>query len=244
MMDHGSDNASLGRNLRSRLPRLRWALRKLIGRNPPKGDVYYGDMAALYDEERARSKRWHREQTAVETCLRGLPEALRVLDVPVGTGRFLAAYAARGHDVTGLDASEEMLSVARQRGAENGTRLRLVKGDATQLPYDDGAFELVVSTRFLRHVLPFEQAKRALAEMARVCSGHAIIEMGSRSRATRWPSAGKPIRDAISHDDLTALFVGAGFEVLDFTPTTRNYIRFGRGRRRAVYLLRRAGGDG
>lgn len=243
-MDHGSDNASLGRNLRSRLPRMRWALRKLVGRNPPKGDVYYGDMAALYDEERARAHRWHREQAAVEAYLLGLPEGLRVLDVPVGTGRFLAAYAGRGHNVTGLDASDEMLSVARRRGAENGMRLTLVKGDATQLPYDDGAFELVVSTRFLRHVLPFEQAKRALAEMARVCAGHAIIEMGSAGRATRWPDPGKPIRDRISHDDLSALFADAGFEVLDFTPTTRNYIRFGRGRRRAVYLLRRAAATG
>lgn len=243
-MTLGHQEATFLRRLRTRLPRMRWAVRKLIDRNPPKGDVYYGDMAALYDEERQASRRWHREQAAVAAYLEQLPAGLDVLDVPLGTGRFLPLYFARGHRVTGFDASDEMLAVARRRAGARSAELTLEQGDATRLPYPDAAFGLVVSTRFLRHVLPFDQARRALAEMARVSNAHAIIEMGCTDRASSWPEAGKPIRDRINHGDLLKLFSEAGFDMVGETPTTGRYLRFGRGRRRLVFLLRKRGGSG
>ncbi|NYS24448.1 class I SAM-dependent methyltransferase [Rhodobacteraceae bacterium 2376] len=226
--------------LKVRIPRLRWALRKLFQGNPPKGDIYYGDMAALYDAERAGSKRWQREQAAVEAYLERLPRELCVLDVPVGTGRYLPLYKDRGHQATGFDASHEMLGETRKRAEELGLAVTLDHGDATQLPYADGQFDLVVSTRFLRHVLPFGLAKQSLAEMARVTREHAIIEMGISTRPTVWPAEGKPMRDSLHLDDLVAMFNTAGFEVLDDTTTNKQGRRAQReGRRRAVFLLRK-----
>ena len=233
---------SLLQTLKLRFPRLRWALRKVFGGNPPKGDIYYGDMAALYDAERTDSKRWRREQAAVEAFLDRLPRDLSVLDVPVGTGRYLPLYQARGHRATGFDASHEMLAETRKRAEALGVELPLDQGDATKLPYDDGQFDLVVSTRFLRHVLPFELARVSLAEMARVTRGHAIIEMGLSTRETVWPAEGKPMRDGLNLRDLTAMFQNAGFEVVDEITTNKQGKRARReGRRRAVFLLRKRG---
>jgi len=62
-----------------------------------------------------------------------------VLDVGCGTGAFLAAAARRGARLSGFDASAALLEVARRRLPAADLR----SGDMQQLPYDDGAFDLV-----------------------------------------------------------------------------------------------------
>ena len=56
-----------------------------------------------------------------------------ILDVGTGTGRAARLLRAKGADVTGVDASEEMLAVARRRAAEEGTAVRFELGDAHKL---------------------------------------------------------------------------------------------------------------
>ena len=63
----------------------------------------------------------------------------RVLDIGCGTGVFLRLCADRGAAVTGLDASENLLAVARGRAPE----AELVHGDMEALPFADDAFDLV-----------------------------------------------------------------------------------------------------
>src|SRR5688500_14444121 len=54
----------------------------------------------------------------------------RILDLATGTGRAALALAKRGAIVTGVDASREMLSVARSRAAEAGLSIDFAEGDA------------------------------------------------------------------------------------------------------------------
>lgn len=221
--------------MRVQWTRLRWNLRKVFQLSPPKGDVYYGDMAALYEAERANSRRWQREQQAVKAIFDRLPTGLSVLDVPVGTGRYLPIMLERGHRVTGLDSSDEMIDITRRRAAELGGNVETVVGDATKLPFDDGAFDVVLSSRFLRHILPYRLARQSLAEMARVCKGHAIIELGCRDRRSNPPGDDKPMRDRLSHADTLALLREHGFEVIEEFQTTRRFYR----QRRIVFFLRK-----
>jgi len=224
--------------LRVHWTRLRWNLRKVFHLTPPKGDVYYGDMAALYEAERATSRRWQREQQAVKAIFDLLPEGLSVLDVPVGTGRYLPIMLDRGHRVTGLDSSDEMIAITRQRASELGGTVDTVVGDATRLPFDDGAFDVVLSSRFLRHILPYGLARQSLAEMARVCKGYAIIELGCRDRRSDPPGDEKPMRDRLSHADTLALLKAHGFDVIREFPTTRRFFRL----RRIIFFLRKTTG--
>ncbi|MEZ5288224.1 MAG: methyltransferase domain-containing protein [Vicinamibacterales bacterium] len=88
----------------------------------------------------------------------------RVLDVACGTGVLAAAAAGRvgrSGTVTGLDPSEEMLAVARRKPSSVDWR----GGRAEALPFDDGAFDAVVSQFGFMF---FENKPRALAEMMRV----------------------------------------------------------------------------
>ena len=63
----------------------------------------------------------------------------RVLDIGCGLGVFLGLVAGRGAEPHGIDASETLIAVARERLPEADLRV----GDMESLPYEDGTFDLV-----------------------------------------------------------------------------------------------------
>ena len=86
-----------------------------------------------------------------------------VLDVGCGTGVFLRLCADRGAAVAGLDASEELLAVARERVPEAELR----RGDLQVLPYDDGAFDLVTGFGSFFYAADVTAALREAARVTR-----------------------------------------------------------------------------
>lgn len=110
--------------------------------------------------------------------LEALPRDLSVVDIPFGTGRFVPFYDEFGYRITGLDASGNMLEAAKASLGELYGKCTCVTGDAADLPFADNQFDLVVSTRFLRDIVTFGQAKQMLSEMARVTSKYAIVQLG------------------------------------------------------------------
>ncbi len=95
----------------------------------------------------------------------------RVLDMATGTGRAALALARRGARVTGVDASAEMLNVARARAADAALAIEFAEGDAHALAYPDSAFDAVVCLRMLMHVPDW---RTALSELCRV-SGNQLV---------------------------------------------------------------------
>ena len=95
----------------------------------------------------------------------------RILDMATGTGRAALALARRGAIVTGVDASREMLAVARARAADAGLSIEFVEGDAHALTFPDRAFDAVVCLRMLMHVPDW---RTALSELCRV-SRHRLV---------------------------------------------------------------------
>jgi 2-polyprenyl-6-hydroxyphenyl methylase/3-demethylubiquinone-9 3-methyltransferase len=86
-----------------------------------------------------------------------------VLDIGCGGG-FLSNYlGSLGHRVTGLDASEGALAIAR-RYDQTGL-VRYQQADALKLPFDDASFDAVCAMDFLEHV---EDPGQVIAEAARV----------------------------------------------------------------------------
>ena len=126
------------------------------------GERWYSatdDPIALLRAESALRNPWIERRVAETFGAR----PCRILDVGCGGG-FLSNYlSARGHDVTGLDASADALRVASVHDASS--RVRYQQGDALRLPFADGAFDVVCAMDFLEHV---EQPERVIAEAARV----------------------------------------------------------------------------
>jgi ubiquinone/menaquinone biosynthesis C-methylase UbiE len=106
----------------------------------------------------------------------GDPANRTILDVGTGTGRAAIQLARAGARVTAVDASEEMLSVARRRAAQEHVDIRFLSGDAHQLTFADRSFDLVISLRVLMHTPDW---RRALAELCRVADRFVIIDYPS-----------------------------------------------------------------
>ena len=71
----------------------------------------------------------------------------RVLDVACGAGNTALMARARGAAVTGLDLTPELLAVAQKRAVEEGYGdITWKVGDAEDLPFPDGTFDVVVSS--------------------------------------------------------------------------------------------------
>jgi demethylmenaquinone methyltransferase/2-methoxy-6-polyprenyl-1,4-benzoquinol methylase len=85
----------------------------------------------------------------------------RALDVATGTGDLAIELSARGAQVVGLDFSERMLELAR----EKAPAIEFVQGNALELPYPAGSFDAVTVGFGARN---FSDLERGLGELARV----------------------------------------------------------------------------
>ena len=112
---------------------------------------------------------------------RGIPG--RVLDVATGTADLALALAADlpEAEVIGVDLSEGMLGVGRQKVERNGLRdrVRLEQADAENLPFEDGSFDAVTVAFGVRN---FENLDKGLGELQRVLrpGGHLMVLEFSR----------------------------------------------------------------
>jgi len=108
-----------------------------------------------------------------------------VLEVAVGTGLNFGAYPSDIR-LTGIDLSDEMLEIARNRARDLGREVVLQQGDAHALPFDDATFDTVVCTFGLCAIPDID---RALDEMTRVLrpGGRLILldHVASSSRVAR-----------------------------------------------------------
>ena len=92
---------------------------------------------------------------------------LKVLDVACGTGDFTIEIARKmsGGSVTGIDLSEGMMSVGREKAAAAGIEAVLEYGDCEALRYEDNTFDRVAVAFGVRN---FEHLNLGLKEMWRV----------------------------------------------------------------------------
>ncbi len=107
-----------------------------------------------------------------------IPPRARVLDAGCGTGRLTRAVKAGQPtaEVIGLDADPRILSIARQKAAQDELDVKFFEGSIESMPFPDGSFDLVFSVLVLHH-LPEEIKAKGCREMFRVLrhGGRAII---------------------------------------------------------------------
>jgi ubiquinone/menaquinone biosynthesis C-methylase UbiE len=89
---------------------------------------------------------------------------MSILDVGCGTGSHLELYQRYKCQMYGLDLSPSMLGIAQER---LGDTAQLDLGDATNMPYEDSQFDLILSMLSLHEMSP-ETRSAVLNEMKRV----------------------------------------------------------------------------
>ncbi len=92
----------------------------------------------------------------------------QILDIATGTGDFaIEALALNPDKVTGVDISEGMLSVGREKMKKKGLsdKIELLSGDSEQLQFEDNKFDAVIVSFGVRN---FENLEKGLSDMHRV----------------------------------------------------------------------------
>jgi len=178
------------------------------------------------------------QQAILTEALAPLP-GRTVVDVGSGTGRAALALAAGGASVIALDASSQMLAVARRRAGETGVALGLGMSDAHALPLADRSVDAAVCLRVLMHALQWEQC---VAELCRVARWRVIVDYPAaaslaffESAARRlWQRTGRPVEAyrVLSHRAVARAFAAHGFRITQRRPqfvlTTRLHKRVNR----------------
>ncbi len=104
-----------------------------------------------------------------------LPANARVLEIAPGPGYLSIALAKLGSfKVTGLDISQSFVQMASQHAKREGVAARFIHGSASDIPLEDGMFDLIVCRAAFKN---FSEPLKALNEMHRVLKpgGRAVI---------------------------------------------------------------------
>jgi 2-polyprenyl-3-methyl-5-hydroxy-6-metoxy-1,4-benzoquinol methylase len=125
-------------------------------------DLFYERMAASAEWDAATNvyETRRRLELIFERLLPGSLAGKTLLDAGSGGGHFSQAAAERGAHVTSLDMGLELL---RQVGKR--VRSDRCVGSVLQLPFRDGAFDVLLSTEVIEHT---PDPRAALTELARV----------------------------------------------------------------------------
>ncbi|MFA7159953.1 MAG: class I SAM-dependent methyltransferase [Kiritimatiellia bacterium] len=141
----------------------------------------FGTLAAGYDAwyKTADGRMHDAAQKEAVASLLPVPSAgsrPALLDVGCGTGHWSVFFAEHGFEVTGVDISPEMISVAQGRHAPHCS---FAVADAMKLPFQDGEFEVASAMAALEFV---SDARRACAEMIRCLKPGGCLLVGALNR--------------------------------------------------------------
>jgi len=89
----------------------------------------------------------------------------RVLDAGCGGGFYSLLLSEKGAKVLGIDGSEEMIKIAKEKASRKMLDAKFMVGDVSDLKIEDGAFDLVLSTLVLMDV---KELDKAISELVRV----------------------------------------------------------------------------
>jgi ubiquinone/menaquinone biosynthesis C-methylase UbiE len=104
-----------------------------------------------------------------------VPAGARVLEVAPGPGYFSIELAKLGDfKITGLDISRTFVEIANENAKQAGVRVDFRRGNASAMPFEDGAFDFILCRAAFKN---FAEPVRALEEMYRVLSrgGRAMV---------------------------------------------------------------------
>ncbi len=156
--------------------------------------------------------------THVDRLAELVGDAPVVVDLGTGTGVLLERLAPRAGRLIGIDASPEMLEVARRRAHDAhlaNTELRL--GALEHLPLSDGEANAMVANLVLHHVADvspvLREVRRGLARGGRLV----LVELAASDDEELWRALGAP-RPGFRTEELRAQLEREGFRVLRSEP--------------------------
>jgi ubiquinone/menaquinone biosynthesis C-methylase UbiE len=137
---------------------------------PYKGIAMEGPIAKWYTKVRERDKE---VDTVVRQVSEILPAGSQILEVAPGPGYLAVALARiRKYQIVGLDISKSFVEIAQAKAKEAGVDVDFRHGNASNMPFDAGSFDLIICRAAFKN---FTEPVRALHEM------HRVLEPGGKA---------------------------------------------------------------
>lgn len=141
-----------------------------------RGLAMEGSIARWYSRIRSGSEYVAQCASQARELTKGLPDGAEILEVASGPGLLAVELARSGRfHVVGVDISRTFVEISRKRAQDAGVGVRFVEGNASQLPFPNGSFDLIVTQAAFKN---FSEPQAAVDEMHRVLrpGGSAIIQ--------------------------------------------------------------------
>jgi ubiquinone/menaquinone biosynthesis C-methylase UbiE len=155
----------------------------------------FDDMAGLYDETRTVDEDCL--EAAVDFLVERFPpcEFPRLIYPGIGTGRIALPLATRGYAVTGVDISARMLDRLRARLSAVAQSLQITSlhGDATELPFDNEAFDLAVAVHLFYFIRDW---RKAVQEILRVLKRDGFLILMHTGQGAEIPLANSVYKES------------------------------------------------
>src|SRR3989344_977592 len=97
---------------------------------------------------------------------------LKLLDIGSHRGGYSIAFTKLGYDVTGLEFDLNKIKTAKEVSKEYSTIISFVKGDATNMPFKENTFDIVILSNVIEHI---KGTKKLLAEIRRVLKPKGLL---------------------------------------------------------------------
>ena len=130
--------------------------------------VFKEEYANAYDDL-YQDKDYEKECDYIEALLKQFnykPET--ILDLGCGTGGHALILARRGYKITGVDRSESMLAIARNKAETEGVNIEFVHGDITKINLNK-KFDAVISMFAVMSYQTTNAAIASVCKLAREC---------------------------------------------------------------------------
>jgi ubiquinone biosynthesis O-methyltransferase len=112
-----------------------------------------------------------------------LEKGMTVLDIGCGTGNFSIKLAKAGCKVIGIDISEEMLSIAKEKAKQKGLDIEFYNMDIYKLNFENEYFDAVFSMAAFEFI---KEPEKALNEIFRVVKKGGEILIGTINKESSW----------------------------------------------------------
>lgn len=148
------------------------------------GQTDFDAVADVYDDSLPEHVMEHYIRKRVAYVRERVPAGSAILDVGCGTGVLAERLLHEGYDVTGADPFPAMLERMKARDA----RLKTVRAEGQDLPFDDNSFDFTYCVAVMHHVADPDDVHDTLVEMVRVTKpGGSVMVWDHNPRNPYWP---------------------------------------------------------